>query len=143
MMKGIKKEQKQSSSIHQKIRNATFVHTELEESERFKYFQASRLSSKFKEIHISLKRRVNSIVQKPLLWASFVDWKTVREDLIEWSVESLLEGFTANFVTHYLFGWTFNLFTMLAYGFAIKQGLSIHRRLKQDGTVSKIPKKND
>jgi len=74
--------------------------------------------------------------------ASKVEWNTVKNDLFEWAVEVLIEGMSANFATHFLLGVDFTIFTIIAHGIVIKQGLSIYWRLKEHGTASKIPKKD-
>lgn len=135
--------QKQSSSIHQKIRNASFVSTESEEKENFINSVKQGLSIRCAKHLLNLKRRLNSIVQKPALWASFIDWRKVKRDAIEWLIESAVEGFIANFVTHFLIGRPFTPMTVMAHGFAIKLGIDIYWRLKKHGPASKLPTKDN
>jgi len=143
MTKDTKEETKQSSLIHQRIRKAAFVSLESEEGETFKYQLIHTLNKVYIRLFASHKRRLNSIIQTPRLWISQIDWKVAKSDVFEWFLEAIIEGFTANFATHYLLGWDFNIMTTLAHGFAIKQGLSIYWRLRKDGSNSKIPKKNE
>jgi len=91
---------------------------------------------------ISLKRSVNTIIQKPMLWASEVDWLKVREDTFFWVVGALIEGFTANIATHYLFGIKFSFMMVLAHGILISQGIDIYWRLRQHGSNTKLPQKD-
>jgi len=71
-----------------------------------------------------------------------VDFKAIRNDTATWILEASIEGFVINFIVWALMGWDFNLLTMLAWGFAMKQLLSIYWRLKKDGSNSTIPKKD-
>jgi len=141
-MKATKKETKQSSSIHQRIRNASFVPLESHDTEKFKYNIWFKVSKYINKKFIALKTIVNKIIQKPQLWVAEVDFKAIRDDLSMWLVEALIEGFVINFIVWALMGWRFSLVTMLAWGFAIKQLLSIYWRLRRDGTNSTIPKKD-
>jgi len=141
-MKAIKKEIKQSSSIHQRIRQASFVPLESHDTEKFKYNPRFKISKYINDKFIVLKTTCNKIIQKPSLWVQEVDFRAIRNDTLMWVVEALIEGFVINFVVWALIGWKFNLITMLAWGFAMKQLLSIYWRLKKDGSNSTIPKKD-
>lgn len=141
-MKVIKKETKQSSLIHQRIRNASFVPVESHDTESFKYNLLFKISKYINDKFIALKTTCNKIIQKPQLWVQEVYFKEVRSDVSIWIVEALIEGFIINFIVWALIGWKFNLITMLAWGFAMKQLLSIYWRLRKDGTNSTIPKKD-
>ena len=143
MMKAIKKETKQSSLIHQRIRNASFVPLESHDTEKFKYNIRFRLSKYINRKFIALKTIRNKIINNPKLWLAEVDFKAIRNDVSMWLVEALIEGFVINFVVWALIGWKFNLITMFAWGFAMKQLLSIYWRLKKDGTNPTIPKKDE
>ena len=142
MMKAIKKEIKQNSLIHQKIRNASFVPLEYNNTKKFKYKLPLVVSKYINEKFIAFKRYCNKIIQKPQLWVQEVDFKAIRNDVSTWTIEALIEGFIINLVVWALIGWRFNFLTMLAWGFAIKQLLSVYKRLKKDGSNSTIPKKN-
>lgn len=131
-----------SSRMHQGIRRAEFVPLESSDGKSFKYNVRHRLNKRLSESLIGLKRRVNTFVQKPRLWASQVDWGAVRKESVEWLIEAAVEGLPANFATHYLLGWGFSPMTVLAHGIAIKQGISIYWRLRRDGSAREIPKKD-
>lgn len=137
-----KKETKQSSLIHRRIRAAAFVPVESSFTGRFKndirLKSVKYINSKF----LSLKTFCNKIIQKPQLWTRDVDFRAIGSDTTVWIVESLIEGFLINFVVWSLMGWRFNFITVPAWGFAIKQLLSIYWRLRKDGENSTIPKKN-
>lgn len=141
-MKITKKETKGSSLIHQRIRNASFVPLESHDTKKFKYNLWFKVSKYINDKFIVLKTFCNKIIQKPQLWLQEVDFKAIRDDVSIWLIEASIEGFVINFIVWALMGWKFNLITMLAWGFAIKQLLSIYWRLRKDGTNSTIPKKN-
>jgi hypothetical protein len=143
MMSKTEKKQKQSSSIHRKIRNAGFVPVEPLKARNFISIGKQKVISVYGKMRVSWKRRINSILQKPPLWIALVNWKVVKEDSITWFIEAAIEGFIANFATHFLLGIPFTLWTMLAHGFAIKQGISIFWRLRKDGGTPNLPKKDD
>lgn len=141
-MEAIIKEKKQSSSIHQKIRKAEFVHIKSDEIERFKYLIVHNILKKVKSRLINIKRKINSITHGPILLTSKVDWQQMRNDILTVSIETIIEGVTANFATHYLFGLPFNPGMIIAHGIIIRQGISIFSRLKKDGANTTIPQKD-
>ena len=141
-MRVIRKEIKQSSLIHQRIRGASFVSLESEDTKKFKYNLRLKLSEYFGKKFIALRTIRNKFIQKPQLWLQEINLKAIRGDVLIWSIEALIEGFITNFVFWALLGWEFNLWTMIAWGFAIKQLLSISVRLRKNGASSTIPTKN-
>jgi len=141
-MKATKKETKQSSLIHQRIRKASFVPLESHSTEKFKYNPLFKVSKYINDKFVVLKTTCKKIINKPRLWTKEVDFKAIRDDTSMWVVEALIEGFVINFIVWALMGLKFNLLTMLAWGFAIKQLLSIYWRLRKDGSNTTIPKKN-
>ena len=142
MMKAIKKETKPSSLIHQRIRDASFVPLESEDTKKFKYSFRFSVNKYINKKFVALKTPFIRIFSKLRLWTRDVDFKAIRNDVSMWLVEALIEGFVINFIVWALIGWKFNWMTMLAWGFAIKQLLSIYWRLKKDGTNSTIPTKD-
>lgn len=135
--------ERQSLSIHQKIRKASFVHVEPEQTTRFKYLENFFRSKKFGERLASIKRKFNTGVQKVDLWMKKVDWAKTRNDLSAFFVEAFIEGLSANFVTHYLFGVKFSFAMIMAHGIFIKHGLGLYWRLRiQNGSNPTIPKKD-
>ncbi len=141
-MQAIRKETKQSSSIHQRIRNASFVPLESHDIKRFKYNPRFKVSKYINDRFIVLKTVCNKIIQKPRLWTREVDFRAIKNDVALWITEALVEGFVMNFIVWALVGWKFNLMTMLAWGFATKQLLSIYWRLRKDGSYATIPTKD-
>ena len=90
----------------------------------------------------NLKRLFNSIIKKPRLWASKINWKETSRLLSLWFGEVLIEGFMANWSTHKLFGLEFGVGMIVAHGFLIKQLLDVYRRLRKDGEPTTIIKKS-
>ncbi len=142
MMKDTNKEIKQSSLIHQKIRKASFVPLESQDTEKFKYNLRFNLNRYFNKKLIALKRGCNRILQKPRLWFQQVDFVAVRKDISVWLFEATIEGVIINFSVWALLDWKFNFITVMAWGFAVKQILSIYWRLRKDGSDTTIFKKN-
>ena len=121
---------------------AAFVISEYQKKESFKYNLKLSVSKYVSENFTYLKNLSIKFVQKVQLVAFEIDWIVLRNDLGDWTFQVLVEGFTANFATHYLFGVPFNPWTMIAHGIVINQGMSIYWRLRQDGERTKIPKKD-
>ena len=143
MMKNTKKEAKLNSLIHQRIRNASFVSVEHPNTKKFKYNVLLRSSEYINKKFVALKALGTKIIQKPQLWVHKVDFKAIKNDVSLWLVEAFIEGFVINFIVWALIGWRFNLITMAAWGFAIKQLLSVYWRLRKDGANATIPIKDD
>ena len=143
MMKDIKKEVRQSSLIHDKIRNSGFVPYGSNIVESFKNHRIYSLTEKIKPKLQNFKRSFNSITEKPRLWFSFIDGKEVKKDLLPWFFEVIIEGIVANWWTHKIFGLDFGVGMIIAHGFLIKQGLDIYQRLMKHGNYTKISKKNN
>ena len=141
-MRVTKKEIKQNLLIPPKIRNASFVQLESEETKKFKYNLVLTLSKYLKDKFIAFKNNCNKIIQRPKLWTREIDFIAIRKDTSLWLLEALIEGFLINFIVWALIGWEFNFFTLLAWGFAVKQFLSIYNRIKKDGPPPTIPSKN-
>lgn len=141
-MKNTNEKQKQSSSIHQKIRKASFVSTESKKTETFKYVAIHYLKLQLKKYFLNGKHYLKKHFKNTKEWVKTVDWLKIRTDSTKWLLEAGVEGLTANFATHFLFGITFNPLTVLAHGIFIKQGLDIYKRLKQNGSTTEIPKED-
>ena len=125
----------------QEPRRAAFVHEE-ENSGAFKYSPCYRINNRFRKMFANRKRYLNSIKQKPRLWAGRVNWEPVKMDLRNWVVNIFLEGIVVNFAVWALFKADFNLATIFAYGIFIDRLVDIYWRLRQHGSSSKIPNKN-
>lgn len=141
-MKNINEETKQSSSINNKIRQAGFVNYKNSIVGSFKYNGIHNIINKVKLKLQNLKRLLNSIIGKPRLWLSVIDWKKVFEDLPPWFLEVLIEGSVANWWTYKILGLDFGVGMIVAHGFLIKQSLDYYRRLKNNGSNSKLPTKD-
>ena len=143
MMKRIKKEVRQNSSIQQKIRAAAFVPYKTRIVESFKNSGNLTIWKKLKPKFNNLWRFFNSMLGKPKLWASFIEWKELRGIVALWFTEAFIEGVIANWWTHKIFGLDFSIGMIIAHGFLIKQGLGIHQRIKQNGPTTTILKANN
>jgi len=142
MMKNTNEEKKQSSSINNKIRSCGFVPYKTSNLESFKSSKAYAILRKFVPKFYNLKRTMNTIIEKPKLWFSFVRWDLVKEDLFPWIFDVIIEGLILNWATHKLFGIEFSLGMVIAHGALIKEILSIHKRIKKDGQPTKLLTKN-
>lgn len=138
MMKNTREEIKQSSLIASKIIKAGFVETDNDKKQKFKYLENLFRILKLRDKAISIKRKINSVIQKFPLLSQKVSWKEISADLFVWIAESFIEGLVANYVTHYFLKIPFNVGFIFAHGFLIKQGLSICARLKQNGGTKTI-----
>ena len=141
-MKIIKKLEKQSSSIHHNIRNAAFIPIEKQKTNTFKYWYVHKCISFINNIVPKSKLLSNLFIGKLKLLYSEFNWNLIKVDTAEWLLTVLLEGLTANYVTYILFDVTFNIYYIFAHGIVIIQGLSIYRRLKIDGTITKVSDKH-
>jgi len=133
---------RQSSLLNSKIRKAAFVPLETQDTKRFKYQLYHNIINRFEDIGTILKRIKTYLWQRLQLWLSKADLVTLRKDLTVWLIEVLVEGATANFATHYLFGIPYTPQTIVAHGIIIKQGLDIYWRMRPNGTNKKIFNKN-
>ena len=142
-MKAIKREARQSSLVHQKIREASFVPIESQDTETFKYNIGFKSIKYINDKFIVLKTICNKIIQKPRLWLDKINFKAVINDTTTWFIEAIIEGFLINFSFWALIGWKFNLITILAWGIAIKYLLGIYWRLKKNGSPSTVFKEHE
>ena len=140
-MKILRKGPKQNLSS--RINKAGFVSTESKNIESFKYNLICNIKHRCSATSISIKRYLNSRRQSVLLQVRNVDWNKVGVDSWVWCIETMVEGVSLNFATHYLLGTPFNMMTAFAHGIVVKQGLSIYWRLRVNGTTSKLPTKHD
>ena len=142
MMKATKKETKPISSIHQRNRKSSFVPIESQFTKKFKYNLRLNWSKYFSKKFAVCRSICNKIIQTPQRWLKEIDFKAIRNDTSLWLFEASLEGFLINYVMWALVGWKLNFITVLAWGFAVKQLLSINERLKNNGPIKTIPTKN-
>jgi hypothetical protein len=142
MMIAIENNTKQSSLGSKGRSPAAFVPTDTPRTDGIKYRLTRILNQNLSGLFLRWKRPINSVIQRPRLWASHVDWDTVKTDLAQWGVEVFIEGSLANFATYCLLGVPFTVPMILAHGIVIVQGLSIYKRLGQHGRSTEIPKKD-
>lgn len=141
MMNRTERREKQSLSLHQKIRHAGFVQTE--GTHKYKYDWIYKLYHVCSSLRIATKSWAGIIRSKLDLLQESIDWSRVRHDSSIWFVEVLLEGVTANFTTHILLGVNFTCTSIIAHGILIKQGIDIYWRLRINGATTKIPHKRN
>ena len=141
-MTAIEKEPKQSSSIHQRIRTAAFVPTEPQENKKFIYKARLSVLRYIGRMFASVKTRINKTTQGFRLKLEKVEFGLLTKEGSVWLIEAGIEGATANFATHYLLGLPFSLPMMFAHGIAIKQGLSVFRRLR-NGPTTEVSKEHE
>lgn len=141
-MKDIKKEAKLSSLINDKIRTSGFVSYKSSVVESFKNNRIHSIIKNISPKFQNLKRLFKSIIGKPRLWATNVDWKQARNDSSLWFLEAVIEGAIANWWTHKILGLEFGVGMIIAHGFLIKQALDLYRRIIKDGSTTKLLTKN-
>lgn len=138
MMKDTKREIRQSSSIHQKIRSASFVDYDTKIAETFKYNLATKFKAGSDRVHQTFKRIRSLITDKSIQLYNGVIWDRLIIHMFIWFVEAFIEGLTFNYALYVLVGFRFDIFTIFAYGILIKQSIDIYLRLKVDGTNTTV-----
>lgn len=141
-MNHIKEGIKRLSSNKRRKSKAAFVSLEESENDKFKYKYLYPISNYTSGKITQLRDKGIRFIQGIQLQASKVDWIVLRNDLGQWSFEVSVEGFTANFATHFLFGIPFTPWTILAHGIVIQQGVNLYWRLRNNGEHTKIPQKD-
>lgn len=119
-----------------------FVQASKSDLESFKSRLIHSSTKKIPSISLDHKRIFNSIMEKPRLWASKIDWGTTTKLFALWIGEVLIEGAMANWSTHKLLGLEFGLGMIIAHGFLIKQTLDLYWRLKKHGGPERLIAKN-
>lgn len=142
-MSHTKKGERQSLSIHEGIRKASFVPIDSKDTKKFKYNSFLLISKYFKNHSLKFKEKINKSWQTPKRWVQEVDWKKINVDFLTWFLEVLIEGFIANFVTHFLFNVDFGVMMVIAHGFLIKQSISVYWQFRGNGSTATIPKKDN
>lgn len=111
------------------------------QNENFKYKLShfyNKISSYCRNVLQKCRRNFNVFSEAFRNFLKRFNYREICWDFVCWLFEIATEGATANFATHYLFGFTFNIFTMFAYGIVIWQTISILRRLAQNGPDNPI-----
>ena len=130
-------------NLSSRINKAAFVQIDHQTIGTFKYYLVRNIRHRCSTTGISIKRYLNSRLQRVQYWVALFSWKKIGADLVTWCIETMLEGLSLNFATHYLLGMPFNMMTAFAHGIVVKQGLSICWRLRVNGATTKLPKKNE
>jgi hypothetical protein len=79
---------------------------------------------------VDAKRSLKNILRRSKALVESIMWAKAVQLSVIWVVEAGIEGLTANFATHFLWGVPFTWQTVLAHGFVIKQALSVYHRLR-------------
>jgi hypothetical protein len=124
------------------ISKAAFLPISDDTTKRFKYKFKLRGIKYSSERLIALKNACKKISGRVQLKLGIFDFKAASILVSVWLINAFLEGIIVNFAVWGLLGWEFNLITVMAWGFAIKQSLDIYWRLKINGTTTKLPEKN-
>lgn len=130
-------------NLSSRINKAAFVQIDHHTIGTFKYNLMCNIKHRCSTTSISIKRYLNSRIQKVQYWVALFSWRKIGADSLTWGIETMLEGLSLNFATHYLFGMPFNMMTAFAHGIVVKQGLSIYWRLRVNGTTTTLPHKNE
>lgn len=130
-------------NLSSQINKAAFVQIDHQTIGTFKYYLVRNIRHRCSATSISIKRYLNSRIQRIQYYIALFSWKKIGADLVTWCIETMLEGLSLNFATHYLLGMPFNMMTAFAHGIVVKQGLSIYWRLRVNGTTTKLPYKNE
>jgi len=127
----IKQKIEQPSSLSKsQDKKAKFVPVETAKKQKFIYKYVYPRLKKLNPYSQSLRNKWKKIYDKGRILSDRVDWKKVKKDLVTWFVKISIEGFTANFVTHYLLGFPFTIPVLLAHGIAIHQVVEIAWRFR-------------
>lgn len=142
MMKHIKKEKQRNSLKNKNIRKAAFVSTEDDYTERFKYNFWLKPSKYINKKFAVLKNIGIKFVQSLRLRLDKFDFAKAFSVSSIWLINAFIEGIIINFAVWGLLGWDFNLITIMAWGFVVKQTIDIYWRLKTNGSNTKLIEKN-
>ena len=135
MMKGIGEMEKQDLSKKNKAR---FVEVEEPKTNKFKYWFNYK-STNIKEWLLRLNKPFRYVNSEIRLLINQINIEQAWFDALIWISEAMIEGLTANFATHFLFGVRFDIPTILAHGIIIKQGIEIYHTLRKNDSNKQIP----
>ena len=143
MMKAIvTRKKKQNLSKQTSNTGAAFVSTKSDNTKTFKYNFRFTHSKYINEKFIAIKNRCKKIKEMIQLRTNKFDFSAAKSATIMWLMNAFIEGVIVNFAVWGLLGWRFNLITIMAWGFVVKQSLDIYWRLKINGTNTKLPEKH-
>ena len=134
-MKGIGEMEKQDLSKKNKAR---FVEVEEPKRNKFKYWFNYK-STNIKEWLLRLNKPFRYVNSEIRLLINQINIEQAWFDALIWISEAMVEGLTANFATHFLFGVRFDIPTILAHGIIIKQGIEIYHTLRKNDSNKQIP----
>jgi len=139
MMNLIKREVKRNLLIMTSKNGFVPYSSDLESFKKISYYN---IATKVKSEIQNLKRLFNSIVGKPRLLASSIDFGKLKHDFLFWGSEAIIDGVIANWWTHKIIGLEFSIGMIIAHGFLIKQTLDLYQRIKYNGSNNSIFKEN-
>lgn len=134
-MKGIGEMEKQDLSKKNKAR---FVEVEEPKTNKFKYW-FNYNSTNIKEWLLRWHKPFRYVNSEIRLLINQINIEQAGFDASIWISEAMIEGLTANFATHFLFGVRFDIPTILAHGIIIKQGIEIYHTLRKNDSNKQIP----
>jgi len=117
--------------------SARFVEVEEPKINKFKYWFNYR-TTKIKEWLSMWNKPFKYLNSEIRLLIVQINIKQAGFDALIWIAEAMLEGLTANFATHFLFGVRFDIPTILAHGILIKQGIEIYHTLRKNDSNKQI-----
>jgi len=117
--------------------NARFVEVKEPKINKFKYW-FNYNTTKIKEWLLRINKPFRYVNSEIRLLIAQINVKQAGFDALIWIMEAMLEGLTANFATHFLFGVRFDIPTILAHGILIKQGTDIYHTLRKNDSNKQI-----
>ena len=110
---------------------ASFVQTGNEKRKIFKL-----------QLPIGLKNRFisyfNFVKNSCLGFVSSVNWNLIVKDSVVWFCEAIIEGFIINFSLFILLDFKMTFWSVIAYGFVVKEILDLIYRVRHNGSTSAI-----
>ena len=117
--------------------NARFVEVKEPKINKFKYW-FNYNTTRIKEWLLRINKPFRYVNSEIRLLIAQINIKQAGFDALIWITEAMLEGLTANFATHFLFGVRFDIPTILAHGILIKQGTDIYHTLRKNDSNKQI-----
>lgn len=134
MMRNIDEMEKQDLS---KKNKAEFISVEKSRRDKFKYWFNYKTTN-IKERLLKWNKPFRYVNSEIKLLINQIQLKQAGFDALIWLTEAMLEGLTANFATHFLFGVRFDIPTILAHGILIKQGINIYHTLRKNDSNKQV-----
>lgn len=120
-----------------KKNKAEFISVEKSRRDKFKYWFNYKTTN-IKERLLKWNKPFRYVNSEIKLLINQIQLKQAGFDALIWLTEAMLEGLTANFATHFLFGVRFDIPTILAHGILIKQGINIYHTLRKNDSNKQV-----